>query len=87
VDYHEAAAWARRAAEQQDHEGEAALAYLYEQGKGVPLNYVEAYRLYKVALDGGNKSTKASLQSLRQVMTSRQIAEANSSSSRSHKPD
>jgi len=43
-DYAEAAKWIMRAAEHGYAFAETDLGYLYEQGKGVPLYYLAAYK-------------------------------------------
>jgi TPR repeat protein len=43
-DYAEAAKWTMRAAEHGYAFAETDLGYLYEQGKGVPLYYLAAYK-------------------------------------------
>jgi TPR repeat protein len=53
------------------------LGYLYEQGKGVPLDYVTAYMWYKTAESGGDGRAKERLKSLSRVMTEQQISQAN----------
>ena len=51
--------WARRAADQGNPQGHAELASFYEQGTGVPLDYVLAYRLYLFSFREGNEPIKA----------------------------
>lgn len=73
LDSGEAAKWARRAAEQGYPAGQADLAYLYEQGKGVPLDYVAAYTWYSLAAAGGENHSPARLKSLTRIMLSAQL--------------
>jgi S1-C subfamily serine protease len=49
---------------------------LYEEGKGVPQDYVGAYKWYNLAAAGGNTDAFAFRSSLAKRMTSDQIAEA-----------
>ncbi len=76
-DYSQAAYWGRLAAEQGHARAAALLGYLYEHGEGLPLDYVAAYAWYTRALAGGESSNGDRLKSLAQVMTRRQIKEAN----------
>jgi TPR repeat protein len=57
------------------------LAFLYEQGKGVPLDYVSAYEWYKAASAGGEKQAAVRLKGLTHVMTPEQIGKAESAAS------
>lgn len=62
------------------------LAYLYEQGKGVPLDYVSAYVWYKSAADHGEKRAAARLRSISTVMTADQIRRATAAAGQMHLP-
>src|SRR5262245_54942498 len=44
----------RQAADAGDAQGQVNLGYLYARGQGVPVNQVEAMRLYKSAADQGD---------------------------------
>ena len=77
-DDEQAAHWARLAAEQGHPRSEALLAYLYEQGKGLPLDYVSAYAWYSRAVAAGDDSNLDRLKALSQIMTRKQLDEANS---------
>ena len=55
---------ARRAAEQGYSRAQADLAYMYEQGRGVPLDYVAAYSWYTMAVAGGEHHSASRLKSL-----------------------
>jgi len=57
------------------------LGYLYEQGKGVPLDYVKAYTWYKTAESGGDRRAREKLKSLSRLMTEQQISQANAAAS------
>jgi TPR repeat protein len=52
------------------------LGYLYEQGKGVPIDHVAAYMWYKTAADRGEHRAAAALKSLSSLMTDAQIKQA-----------
>jgi uncharacterized protein len=73
-----AAHWALLAAEQGQPRAEALLAYLYEHGKGLPLDYVLAYAWYSRSVADGDVSNADRLKALSQVMTSKQLEQANS---------
>jgi TPR repeat protein len=77
-DYAQAAHWARLAAEQGHPRSAALLAYLYERGQGLPLDYVSAYAWYSRAVSAGDDSDLDRLKALSEVMTRKQLAEANS---------
>ena len=78
ADYAQAAHWARLAADQGNPRAFALLGYLYETGKGLPLDYVSAYAWYSRAVAAGDTSTSDRLKSLSQIMTRRQIDQADS---------
>ena len=54
------------------------LGYLYEQGKGVPLDHIAAYMWYKLAAAGGERRAVTQLKILSSVMTEAQIRQATS---------
>ena len=76
-DYSQAAYWAQLAADQGNARAEALLGYLYEHGEGLPLDYVAAYAWYSRAVATGEGSNADRLKSLSQIMTRKQIDEAN----------
>jgi TPR repeat protein len=78
VDNAQAAHWARLAADQGHPRAQALLGYLYETGRGLPLDYVSAYTWYSRAVAAGDDSSAEHLKALSQVMTRRQLDEANS---------
>jgi len=57
------------------------LGYLYEQGKGVPLDYVKAYMWYKTAESGGKRRAGEQIKSVSRLMTKQQISQANAAAS------
>ena len=77
LDYVEAARWLRLAAQLGLPSAETNLAYLYEQGRGLPLDYVAAYTWYSRALAAGD-ATGAGRQQISHLMTRKQIDEATS---------
>jgi TPR repeat protein len=75
-DYSEAARLARLAAEQGYPPAETDLGFLYEHGKGVPLDYVSAYSWYSKAIEAGEASAREYRRKLAGVMTPKQIEAA-----------
>ena len=57
---------------------ETNLAYLYEQGRGLPLDYVAAYTWYSRALAAGDASGANRRNQLSRLMTRKQLDEATS---------
>jgi len=78
LDYRAAAHWITLAAENGHAAAMHNLAFLYEQGKGLPLNYVCAYAWYSRAVAAGDASSVDRLKNLSQIMTRRQIDQADS---------
>jgi hypothetical protein len=76
LDFSEAAKWVRRAAELGYARAQLDLGYLYEQGKGVPMDYIVAYMWYKAAVDRGERRGITPLRNLSSVMTKPQIKQA-----------
>lgn len=64
LDYRQAAAWYRKAAEQHHGDAEFALGYMYEQGKGVKRDYREARQYYTAAAQQGHATAANNLGSL-----------------------
>jgi TPR repeat protein len=66
-DYAQAAAWYRKAADQEHARSEApvlaqfALAVLYERGQGVPQNFAQAAAFYRKAANRGHRGAQAAL--------------------------
>jgi len=79
-DLTQAQRWYRAAADQGDPYAEASLAILYNFGKGVPRDPVEAYMWYEIALAHSKTEDRDSIQELREDlakdMTKKEIAEA-----------
>lgn len=53
-DYSQAMSWARKAAEQNNGDGEQLLGTIYNRGYGVDVDYNEAFKWYKRAAEHGN---------------------------------
>jgi hypothetical protein len=79
-DLNEARRWYRAAADQGDPYAEASLGILYNFGKGVTKDLVEAYMWYEIALAHSKREDRDSIQELRndlaKDMTKQEIAEA-----------
>ena len=77
-DTNEAVAWFRRAANQRLPAAQAALAYAYERGAGVPTDYVLAYMWFNLARSQGHnpQPMRETMEALEKKMTPEQIAEA-----------
>ncbi len=56
--------WYRKAAAQGDAEGQIKLGSLYENGRGVPQDSMEAMRLYRVAAERGSLAARENLERL-----------------------
>ena len=69
--------WLQLAARSSDPRAQMDLGYLYEQGKGVPLDYAAAYMWYKTAESGGDGRAREKLKSVSRLMTEQQIRQAN----------
>jgi TPR repeat protein len=55
--------------------GQRNLALLYQNGWGVHLDYVEAYKWYALSSKRGYDSSRQAMKKLMQVMTAAQVAE------------
>ena len=77
VDYNKALGFERLAAQQGYSRAESDLAYFYETGKGVPLDYVMAYAWYSRAIAGGDTVASNRRKSLARLITPKQLREAN----------
>jgi hypothetical protein len=86
VDYSETAKWVQQASEHGYARAQLDLGYLYEQGKGVPLDYVSAYMWYDLATRAGDNHARAQRESLSRRMTREQIAEATARAAQSPVP-
>ena len=75
-DFVTAAKWFRKAADQGDADGQVYLGKMYVEGQGVPIDHVQAYMWYTLAIKGGNSSARYSRDMLAPVMSPAQIATA-----------
>jgi len=71
----EAATWYQRAAEQGDTGAQAALAALYERGRGVERSLVQAYAWLALAADG-DTTLRTTLDALGKELSAGELAEA-----------
>ena len=76
-DYNEAARLVRLAARSGLPQAEASMGLLFEQGKGVPLDYVSADTWYSRAAAAGDHFSRDRRKQLAQLMTRKQLDEAN----------
>jgi osmotically inducible protein OsmC len=60
--------------------GQNNLGYIYANGKGVPKDFVEAYKWFSVAARGGNEKAAEILKALERQMSKEQVANAKQSS-------
>ena len=73
-DFVTAAKWFRKAADQGDVDGQTYLGTMYARGQGLPIDYVQAYIWYTLAIKWGNSGASRSRDLLAQVMSPAQIA-------------
>jgi hypothetical protein len=74
-DFKSAYYWYRRSAEQGNAIAQNNLAILYSQGKGIPTNFVEAYKWCNLAAAQGNETSLRHREFIAKKMTREQIAE------------
>ena len=75
-DDREAAKWLRKAAEQGDASAQYNLGVMYANGEGVPEDYVKAYAWINLAAAQGQKDVVKAKDSIREKITTEQVAEA-----------
>jgi len=68
--------WYRKAAEQKYGGAQDMLGLCYEKGQGVPLDFLEAYKLYKLAAEKNQGNAVDNLKRIVTLMTAVEIAEA-----------
>ena len=61
----EAVTWYRRAAQQGEPYGQCNLGFMYQYGKGVPKDLVQAAEWFRKAADQGNENARKALAELR----------------------
>lgn len=67
--------WLKRAAEQGHAESQRILGVYYASGKGVPLDWVSAYKWFNLSAAGGDKDAKMLLDAIPSKMTRDEITE------------
>jgi TPR repeat protein len=77
----QAAAWYRKAAEQGLANGQNHLGFMYDKGKGVPRNSVNAYMWWNLAAAGGSKKAERERDRLGSSMAAGDVAKAQQLSS------
>ena len=75
-DAREAVKWFRKAAEQGFASAQYNLGLMYDNGEGVPEDYVKAYAWINLAAAQGQKDVVKAKDSIREKMTTEQVAEA-----------
>ena len=76
-DYAEAAKWYKKAAEQGDSNAQNILGAMYERGKGMPKDFVEAYKWFSISGEGDNEYGRTYREKIgKRKMTPDQITEA-----------
>ena len=73
VDNKQAAIWFRQAALKKNPEGQFLFAEMYEQGLGVPQDYIQAYLYYSLAKQSGYAMATGSLNALKVKMSPAQL--------------
>jgi len=76
VDEKKAAKWLRQAALKKIPHAQFMLAQMYEEGRGVPQDFIQAYIYYRLAEDGNYPLPPATMKTLRAKMTSAQLTHA-----------
>ena len=72
----QAAVWISKAAQQGDGYAQATLAALYQAGRGVPLDLIQAYKWYQLSQRSSRTDSSDQLRELASVMSKGQIADA-----------
>jgi TPR repeat protein len=75
-DYETAVQLLRPLGEQGDAKAQHSLGFLYAKGQGVPQDYAEAVKWYRMAVEQGNDDAKATRDIVAKNMTPEQLAEA-----------
>jgi hypothetical protein len=77
----EAAEWFHKSAEQGCVIAQKNLGYLFEHGQGVPVDYPEAHKWYRLSAEKGDSLAKSAMKALAQIMTKKQLRESESRAS------
>lgn len=71
-----AVTWYRLAADQDEADAQFILGAMYANGRGVPQDYIQAYKWFSLSEARGNEEAEKSLANCAGHMTSAQITEA-----------
>jgi len=83
----EAVRWFRKAANQGHAKAQFNLAVMYFNGDGVPENHVRAYVWLSMAKTQGHESAKKAVETVKNLMTKQQIAQAQALASQCYESD
>ncbi|MEY2820448.1 MAG: hypothetical protein RL105_20, partial [Verrucomicrobiota bacterium] len=81
----EAVRWYRKAAEQGHAKAQYNLGVAYDEGRGVPKDYAEAYAWLNIASAAGLEDAKKGLSAVTELMTPEQKARAQARSTELHR--
>ena len=74
--FEEALKWYRKAADNDDEDALVLLGRIYQKGEGVPVDLVESYKYFTLAVDAGKKAAGLAQAGVAQKLTREQMAEA-----------
>ena len=74
--YHKVAYWYHKAAEQNDAVAQFNLGCMYQEGRGVAPDPVQAYKWFKISAINGFEPADEELQKIKKQMTAEKITEA-----------
>ena len=83
----EAVKWYRKAADQGLADAQSNLGVMYFNGDGVPENHVRAYVWLSMAKTQGHESAKKAVETVKNLMTKQQIAQAQALASQCYESD
>jgi TPR repeat protein len=83
----EAVKWYRKAADQGHAKAQSNLGVMYYNGDGVPENHVRAYVWLSMAKTQGYESAKKAVETVKNLMTKQQIAQAQALATKCYESD
>ena len=83
----EAVKWYRKAADQGHAKAQSNLGVMYYNGDGVPENHVRAYVWLSMAKTQGYESAKKGVETVKNLMTKQQIAQAQALATKCYESD
>ena len=83
----EAVKWYRKAADQGHAKAQSNLGVMYYNGEGVPENHVRAYVWLSMAKTQGYESAKKGVETVKNLMTKQQIAQAQALATKCYESD